>query len=446
MAQPLALCSFRLPQAATKRAWALFFPGGLVLLAGAILFATFSSYAGRGQSALSYISCSIFSAGLLLSAIFQRSRAFFALSILGIADLSLTLAAAELSPVSWQCLLGLVALLLCVNLVLLAGAHDRGIITLWGRWQMVLIAAQVSAVALVCATVPAYANSLLGDGWIQEPFPWSRISALPLVAFAIAGAVLLVREWKRHTAIGSGMLWALAAVFLGLEAVPQRAGLSAGFAVGASILAIAVLENSYGMAFLDELTALPGRRSFNEALLKLGDGYAIAMVDVDHFKLFNDMFGHAAGDQVLQMVAGKLAAVGGGGSAFRYGGEEFAVIFPRAALEEVFPALEELREKIERVQFRVRGEDRRRRHGPGPVKRSADRRRPPARAVRKVVAITSAPTNITVSIGVAECDPLRQLTPQQVVQAADRALYRAKQQGRNRVIADFGRARSRSLV
>src|SRR5579859_3792481 len=133
-----------MPQAATKRAWAVVFPGGLVLLAVAILFAALRNYASEGLSVVSYLACSVFSAGLLLSAIFQRSRVFFALLILGVADVAVTLAGPHLTTQAAQCLLNLTALLMCTNLLVLASAHDRGILTPWGRWQMVLILAQVA--------------------------------------------------------------------------------------------------------------------------------------------------------------------------------------------------------------------------------------------------------------------------------------------------------------
>jgi hypothetical protein len=91
----------------------------------------------------------------------------------------------------------------------------------------------------------------------------------------------------------------------------------------AAILCAAVLQDTFRLAFRDELTGLPSRRALNERMMALGSNYTIAMLDVDHFKRFNDMYGHELGDQVLRMVAAKLARIGGGGRAYRYG-EEFS--------------------------------------------------------------------------------------------------------------------------
>src|SRR5207302_1408861 len=90
-------------------------------------------------------------------------------------------------------------------------------------------------------------------------------------------------------------------------------------------LTAALVEASYHMAYQDSLTGLPARRALNEALLRLGGHYSVAMIDVDHFKRINDRHGHDVGDQVLRIIAAKLAQVPGGGKAYRYGGEEFAV-------------------------------------------------------------------------------------------------------------------------
>jgi diguanylate cyclase (GGDEF)-like protein len=142
------------------------------------------------------------------------------------------------------------------------------------------------------------------------------------------------------------------------------------------------------------------------------------MVDVDQFKKVNDRYGHEVGDQVLRMVATKLGMVPGGGRAYRYGGEEFVVIFPGRSMEEAIPSLESLRRAIESSSFILRGRRR-------PRKKPEKLR--PSRTSRKVVSIT-------VSVGVAERDNQR-AGPDEVIHAADQALYRAKRSGRNRISA-----------
>jgi PleD family two-component response regulator len=159
--------------------------------------------------------------------------------------------------------------------------------------------------------------------------------------------------------------------------------------------------------------------------------YSIAVVDIDHFKSFNDLYGHDAGDEVLRMVAGRLAQVSGGGQAFRCGGEEFAIVFRGRRAAEALPCLEELRREIEKCTFRLRGPDRRQQI------RGPDRRGEASRPQRPRKGKTKPPapcdiTSVSVSIGVAEPE-VEQRTVQLVMAAADKALYRAKAAGRNRV-------------
>jgi len=200
------------------------------------------------------------------------------------------------------------------------------------------------------------------------------------------------------------------------------------------MMAVAMVETGYRLAYHDELTGLPGRRAFNQALLSLNTRFAIAMVDVDHFKNFNDTYGHETGDQVLRMVAARLAKVGGGGKAYRYGGEEFAIVFPNSDSFDAEDHLDTLRETIEHTAFNVRGPDR------------SDRRRPERRYAppgRKPIGKQSDVASVTVSMGLAQASA-RLWTPAMVVEAADRALYAAKNNGRNRVeIA--GRASARRV-
>src|SRR3990170_147382 len=112
------------------------------------------------------------------------------------------------------------------------------------------------------------------------------------------------------------------------------------------------------MAFRDELTRLPGRRALNEALQQTGGQYAVAMVDVDHFKKFNDTYGHDVGDQVLKMVAARLDEVTGGGRAFRYGGEDLRVWFGGKRGDGALPPLALLRATIKDTRFPLRGPSR----------------------------------------------------------------------------------------
>jgi diguanylate cyclase (GGDEF)-like protein len=154
----------------------------------------------------------------------------------------------------------------------------------------------------------------------------------------------------------------------------------------------------------------------NETLLKLGSQYAVGMVDVDHFKQFNDRYGHDVGDQVLRMVASKLEQASGGGKAFRYGGEEFAVVFPDQSATDALPHLESLRREVQASCFVLRGPDR--------PKKKPDTPKPPS-GPRKAVLVT-------VSIGVAAWDEQKRKADH-VIKAADLALYRAKAAGRNTV-------------
>jgi diguanylate cyclase (GGDEF)-like protein len=219
--------------------------------------------------------------------------------------------------------------------------------------------------------------------------------------------------------IAVGQAGALVAFFIACEWAANEAAFGVFSAAAGAILLVAMLQESHRLAFNDELTGLPGRRALQEAMAGLGPRYVLAMGDVDHFKSFNDTHGHDIGDQVLKLVAARLAEVGGGGRAFRYGGEEFTVLFDGAALEEALPHLEAIRASIEAYRMAVRGEDR-----PKEKEKGEKLRAPDSELPEKMLSVT-------ISIGAAQ--PAGEATPAQVLKAADEALYRAKRGGRNRV-------------
>jgi PleD family two-component response regulator len=148
------------------------------------------------------------------------------------------------------------------------------------------------------------------------------------------------------------------------------------------------------------------------------------MLDIDRFKKFNDIHGHDIGDEVLQMVAARIARIGGGGKPFRYGGEEFTIVFPGKTPEQAQQPLEALRAEIENYRMVVRREQR--------AKQSKSARKSGRQGRAKQV--TGNPRqqtlSVTISIGYATRNSALK-RPQAVLKAADQALYRAKKNGRN---------------
>lgn len=294
---------------------------------------------------------------------------------------------------------------LAADFVLFAWIRERGVVTLKGIGALSLVGAQFAALMWL---VPAQSWIAAERSW----FIWAQRGA-----FAIAGIVLLASVVRRKTKVEHGLLWSFSALLLAAAAGEvSDPTLFYGGAAGL-ILMFAVLEHGHDIAYLDELTGLPGRRAFNQQLTRLGKGYCFAMCDVDHFKRFNDTHGHDAGDQALKMVAARLADVEGGGKTFRYGGEEFVVVFRGRRAGETQSFLETLRRSIAEEQFVLRGADR-------SVVKALAKKNPPQPA---------QVTTITISVGLAESNG-RLTSPELVLDAADKALYRAKALGRNRVI------------
>jgi len=257
-----------------------------------------------------------------------------------------------------------------------------------------------------------------------------------VAAVFIAAAVVLAAHFLfTRKAVDSSLLWSLTAFYLSVRSMPSASVMDIYLATAAYIPVFSIIENSYLLAYHDELTSLPSRRAFNDMTLRLRAPYCLAVIDIDHFKLFNDTYGHDVGDQVLRLVAAKLAGVTGGGDAYRCGGEEFNVVFPGKTLPQVVEHLERLRVKIESAEFQMRGHDRRH------VPRGADRRKKgPAKSRKRDKNLrlpgakeeTPKSLSVTVSIGVAGSESNEQ-TPEFVLQSADKALYRAKENGRNRM-------------
>ncbi len=253
--------------------------------------------------------------------------------------------------------------------------------------------------------------------WPALQFDW-MVLVQPAYPGFICGLIILLVQYLRSPRplyaaqlLGLvGLFWLLPNTFILTHALNVMSSLIM------LMLVAALAHEAYEMAFRDELTGLPGRRALNERLQRLGRNYVIVMADVDHFKKFNDTHGHDVGDQVLRLVASQLRKVGGGGKAYRYGGEEFTLVFPGKSQEACLPHLERVRQAIEDYRLQLRD----------PHQRPLDNRQGRQRRSGKVAAQVA----VTISMGVAERGG-QPVSPHEVIKAADQALYSAKSAGRN---------------
>jgi diguanylate cyclase (GGDEF)-like protein len=406
-------------------------PGGVLLFSVALL--AYSGWLTLALPALSFLYyCALFG-GMLLAWRFHSGRIFFALLVLFLAQEAIALfGGGQVSPgTPGGTALHAAAVLVPLDFILIALMRERGFTVPATAPVGLMLFVQFVIVAVLCRA--AEGTPLPA----AHPHHLATTISLPsygLLMFAAAGIFLLARFLFTRKPVDSALLWSLSAFFLSLRFTGTTRVSLMYSVTAACILAASIIENSYLLAYHDELTTLPSRRAFNDALLRLQAPYSIAVVDIDHFKRFNDTYGHDTGDQVLRLVAASLARVTGGGQAYRCGGEEFNILFAGKTTAQVFDHLEGLRATIEASEFRTRRGDRRQ------VPRGADRRNQRTRqrarkadAIRQLAQASSPPPlTVTISIGVAT-SARQESDPEDVLQAADKALYRAKANGRNRV-------------
>lgn len=334
--------------------------------------------------------------GVVLGGWFNRGRVVYAMLVLFFCYWFFIGAPAFLSPEGVQFLQLATLYIIPVNLLLLAFMSERGVFRKRGIARILFLSLQFFALMLF-AVRPDVSTALYNVMNIRFITLDGMANTVPQMAFiiaAITGVVLLARGRSLEFAF----VCTLPAVFTAIVVEPRYVPF--GYLAATGVVLGGVVQEAWRMAFVDDLTGLPGRRALSHALVELGGQYCIAMLDVDHFKKFNDSHGHDVGDIVLRKVARELDHMGGGGKAFRYGGEEFAILFASRTSVRATETLEILRKKIAATKITL------------------------PEAKRGV--------GITVSIGLAEraegeSDPWR------VLKCADEKLFVAKDAGRNRI-------------
>ncbi|HUF74818.1 MAG TPA: GGDEF domain-containing protein, partial [Longimicrobiales bacterium] len=285
--------------------------------------------------------------GLALAAFFHRSRVVIALAALGLLDWAVGPAAESeeglvfLGTTMWG-LLGILALM-----------RDRGVLSRGGLAQLA-VAAAVGGTGWLVFRDPERVRAVL-DADVGRGFP--ALFGLPPVVLLVGLVALVLTAYGLYRwggPVERALAWTQLGLLLALLPATDAAPSGILLMGCGLVLTLSVLEQSYSMAYRDELTGLPARRALMKDLADIGGTYTVAMVDVDHFKSFNDRHGHDVGDQVLKLVASKLGGASGGGKAYRYGGEEFTLLFPGRVRDDALPHVEDVRASVEAATFSLR--------------------------------------------------------------------------------------------
>ncbi len=344
-----------------------------------------------------------------LSIHFNRSSVFFYVLLAATANIVLGLELAQTS-LSHALLSSLLPLLLLVFTVL----PDRGIISIRATPAYAILFSAIVFAVITTQMSPQWLSHILLTDWLPgRYFDWTQQSQTVLFISITMFVSMLVLYFLRPSPHMSAGLGVLVMLIVQLHFGDANRSLNVFSSTALLMCLYAVLQESWRMAYLDELTELPARRALREKFQKMGGTYTVAMLDVDHFKKFNDTYGHDTGDAVLRMIATKMNRVSGGGTSYRYGGEEFSVIFSGKDSEAAKPHLEELRETIANTPFIINRASRR-------------------KADKKFRKKKNKAVKVTVSIGVAD-SRADISSPWDVLKLSDKALYRAKAKGRNRV-------------
>ena len=307
-----------------------------------------------------------------------------------------------IGSVQWGMLTGLFLTAILISI------KDRGILTIFSIYRLALFS-MATALALVWLwfakeIAPQYVSST--DDYLMKALQIE----FPLLLVSLFLAWSIFKKSDLFLASLSFSIIVMCLYYYRVISVPMSISLSVVFC----LYWLAVIVDAYFLAYRDELTGLPSRRALYQLVLSLGRKYTVAMIDIDHFKKFNDTYGHDIGDQVLKLVAVKLQKVKGGGKVFRYGGEEFTIVFPRKNAVQSSSELELLRQAVADYKIVMRH----------PQRKGKESRKNHKYGNEKTVSVT-------ISIGVAMREAKQGFD--QVLKSADEALYRAKKGGRNKV-------------
>ena len=395
---------------------AILFPGGLIFLI-AIGFLRPQGHPMWLQQPIAALPYIVLTFGLIFGWYFASSRMILSLLVLALADRALGL---FLPTDANQAALGhtmaaITAFLVPLNLLAFSIFKEDSLSTLRGVTRVVLVLVQPFLLLWLC--LPDQHD--LASSFTREYIPaqyteWTPIPQPALFAFATALLLHVIRFVLHRDPLEGGAIWALCAIFVAYHTSRYGWQPSDFFMAAGLILFVTLLQSFYQRTYRDELTGIPGRLAYEDAIRQLGKRFSVAVIGIDQLTQYANVHGKSVSEQILKRVAPGIQAACSDGQIFRTTGEELTVLFPGKSATETLVTLETVRKTIEASDLFLRGRD-----------RVWETQRGMKKAGSRDQALP-----ITLSIGVAE-KLSDSATLSLVIKSAYRALYEAKGIGGN---------------
>lgn len=342
--------------------------------------------------------------GLVLAVLFNKAKLFFTLLLAATA--LLVLYTRQTENRFFDLLFFCTGVLVPLNTLFFANTQERGIFSATGKAKMVLLALQSTLVIYCLLFQETWLTVLKAYAIFPVEIQRNLIpDDLVALLFIVCLVLFILQDFFKRDSNQSVQFFSLSTLFMAFLK-PNDVLWYSLFLSGSGLYhLLTLIKKSYTMAYLDDLTGIPGRRALNEDLQKLSGLFTLAMIDIDHFKQFNDKYGHDIGDEALRHVARSIKRALRGGRVYRFGGEEFTVIYPGRDTAHALINLEEIRRRVETEPLI---------HSTSAGKSTGTKKLP-----------------LTISLGLSESST--DSRPSEVLKLSDQALYRAKEKGRNQV-------------
>lgn len=336
------------------------FPGGLIFLV-AIGFLRPQGHPMWLQQPIAALPYIVLAFGLIFGWYFASSRMILSLLILALADRALVLlpsSGADQESGS-QTMVAITAFLVPLNLLAFSILKEDFLSTFRVVTRVLLVLTQPFLLLWLC--LPD--QHILASSFTQEFIPalymeWTPIPQPALIAFAIALLLHVIRFALHRNPLEGGAIWALCAVFVAYHTTRYGWQPTNFFMAAGLILFVTLLQSFYQQTYRDELTGIPGRLAYDEAIGQLGKRFSVAVIGIDQLTQYANIHGKSVSNQILKRAAPRIQAVCSGGQIFRTTGEEFTVLFPGKSATETLSTLDTVRKSVEAIGLFLRGRDR----------------------------------------------------------------------------------------